>query len=68
MCNLSDLIEERATEQGIEQGLEQGIKIFVETLKETGQSNEFIINALVNKFSLSEADAKKYVCNCQKSI
>ena len=53
MCNLSTIVEEK--------GIEKGIIGLVETLKELGQTNEFIVNKIMEKFGLTESQAKKFV-------
>ena len=57
MCNLSDVCEER----GLEKGIEKGITALVKTLKELNKNNDFIISKIMENFSLSEQDAKKYL-------
>lgn len=53
MCEALDKVEKK--------GIQKGIVVLVETLKEVGQSNEFIINKLMQKFGLSETEAKTYL-------
>jgi len=48
-------------QQGLEQGLEQGLQVLVETLKELNKSNEYILKKIMEKFSLTEAEARKYL-------
>lgn len=57
MCNLSEGVEKK----GIQQGIQQGIVALVESLKELGVSNEIIINKLMQKFEISETEAKTYL-------
>ena len=57
MCNLSTAVEER----GIEKGIEKGIRGLVEILKELGTPKEIIVDKIMEKFSLSETQAKKFV-------
>ena len=57
MCNLADALENK----GKQQGIQQGIVAFVETLKEIGKTNDFIISKLIEKFGLSETEAKTYL-------
>ena len=77
MCNLSEGFMERGIElglqkgmekgieqgieKGIEQGIEQGIIGIVEILKELGTPKETIVEKLMEKFSLSMAEAREYV-------
>jgi len=65
MCNLSEYYEERGMERGmkkgIEKGIEKGIQSLVETLKELGQTNEFIVNKIMEKFALTETQARKFL-------
>lgn len=51
----------RGISQGINQGISQGIKALVETCKELGHSKEEIAGKLVQKFTLSQSEAEKYV-------
>lgn len=57
MNNVIDKIESRSLEKGIS----QGIQVLVKTLKELGQENDFIIQKIMENFSLSEDEAKKYL-------
>ncbi len=57
MCNLS----EGVMKKGIQEGLQQGIVALVESLREVGQTNDVILNKLMEKFSLSETEAKLYL-------
>ena len=81
MCNLSELIEERAIQKGLEkgiaqgmtqgiaqgiaqgmaQGMEIGISAFIKSLQKLGQDNDYILNELMENFSLSKEDALKYL-------
>lgn len=61
MCEVLDRVEEKGIQQGKQQGIQQGITALVESLKEVGQSNEFIVNKLISKFGLSEEEAKTYL-------
>ena len=69
MCEVLDKVEKRGIEQGLQQGLQQGIQqsiqqgitILVDSLKELNQTNEIILSKLMEKFHLSEAEAKKYI-------
>ena len=62
MCNLSELIEERAMEQGIEQGIEKGRTEMIWNMYEMGMSLENI--AKVSKMSLE--DIKRVIDKLQK--
>ena len=42
-------------------GLEQGLQVLVETLKELNKSNEYILKKIMEKYSLTESEAKKYL-------
>jgi len=53
--------DEEKRQEGLQQGLQQGIVAIVETLQEAGQTNEFIIGKLMEKFSLTEAEARTYL-------
>ena len=60
----ADLILQKGIEQGIEQGFEQGIKLgkikqFIETSKDFGADEDYIMNGLVTKFDLSLDEAKE---------
>ena len=57
MCDALDKVEKK----GVQQGIQQGIIALVESLKELGQSNEVIINKLMQKFGLTETEAKTYL-------
>ena len=57
MCEVLD----RAENRGIQQGIQQGIVALVESLRELGQTNEVIVNKLMEKFGLSEVEAQEYV-------
>ena len=61
MCNLSDVVEERGIKKGIEKGIEKGIKGLVDVLRELDTPQEIIIDKIMEKFSLTEEQAKKYV-------
>lgn len=69
MCNLSDLIEERATKRGMEKGMEKGIKQGIETsisntieiLRDMGEANEDIISRILSKFDISRELVEKYL-------
>ena len=54
---------EQGLVQGLEQGLEQGINALISTCRELGVSNEEIIAKLMEKFSLTEDEAKEKVTN-----
>lgn len=49
---------EQGIEQGIGQGIEQGIRIMVETLREVGQTKDYIQKKMIEKYELSETDAE----------
>ena len=51
----------KAEARGLKQGLEQGLKVLVDTLRELNKSNEYILKKIMEKYSLSEAEAKKYL-------
>ena len=53
MCNLSEVVEER--------GIEKGIRGLVDILKEMGTSKEVIVDKIMEKFSLTEEQARKFV-------
>ncbi len=53
MCNLSEVVEER--------GVEKGIRGLVDILKEMGISKEVIVDKIMEKFSLTEEQARKFV-------
>lgn len=53
-CSLLDYIEQK----GMSQGVSQGIQALVETCRELGQSYDSTQNRLMNKFSLTEAQAQ----------
>ncbi len=53
MCNLSEVVEER--------GVEKGIRGLVDILKEMGTSKEVIVDKIMEKFSLTEEQARKFV-------
>ena len=53
MCNLSEVVEER--------GIEKGIRGLVDILKEIGTSKEVIVDKIMEKFSLTEEQARKFV-------
>lgn len=57
---MSEVLD-RAENRGIQKGIQQGIVALVESLKELGQTNEVIVNKLVEKFGLSEIEAQKYI-------
>ena len=61
MCNLSDGVEQRGIEKGLRLGREQGIATLVETLKELNQTDDIILEKIMEKFSLSEEEAKTYL-------
>ena len=47
--------------ENYEQGIEQGIHALVETLKELNQPTETIVQKVIERFGLSEAEARNYV-------
>ena len=53
MCHLSEVVEER--------GVEKGIRGLVDILKEMGTSKEVIVDKIMEKFSLTEEQARKFV-------
>ena len=53
MCNLSEVVEER--------GIEKGIRGLVDILKEMGTSKEVIVDKIMEKFLLTEEQARKFV-------
>ena len=57
MCGLGESL----VNEGREQGIQQGIQALVETLKEVGQTDEVIINKLMEKFDLSKEEAITYI-------
>ena len=57
MCNLSEVVEER----GMKKGVEQGIRGLVDILREMGTPKEIIIDKIMEKFALTEAQAEKFV-------
>lgn len=57
MCNLSDGVEQK----GIQKGIAKGIVALVETLRELNQTDDTIIEKIVDKFSMTEEEAKKYL-------
>lgn len=61
MCNLGEGIEEEAMERGLEKGLEKGIGGLVEILMELETPKDIIIEKVMEKFSLSETQVKKYM-------
>lgn len=69
MCNLSDIVIEDAIKEGLEKGMKEGMKegmekgkiVLVKTLKELDKSKEFIVEKLMENFSLTETEAKKYL-------
>ena len=65
MCNLSEVVEERGIKKGVEQGLaqgiEKGIRGLVDILREMGTPKEIIIDKIMEKFALTEAQAEKFV-------
>ena len=58
MCNVAQALEEK----GIEKGIQQGIVAFVEMMRELGQTDEVIISKLMEKFGISEVEAKTHIC------
>ena len=65
MCNLSEVVEERGIKkgmaQGIEQGKEQGIRGLVDILNEMETSKDVIVDKIMEKFILTEEQARKFV-------
>lgn len=57
MCGLGESL----VNEGREQGIQQGIQALVESLKELGQTNEVIVKKIVEKFQLTEEQAKTYI-------
>ena len=54
--------EERAfwKDEGIEEGLKEGLKALVETCKELGLLKEETYSKVIDKFTFTEEDARKY--------
>lgn len=52
---------EEGIREGIEQGIEQGIRCMVEALQEAGQTREYAVSKVVEKYALSEAEAVRSV-------
>lgn len=48
-------------EEGRLEGRLEGIQILIATLQELGQTNDFIIKTIMEKFSMPESEAKKYI-------
>lgn len=65
MCNLGEVVEERGIKkgmaQGIEQGKEQGIRGLVDILNEMETSKDVIVDKIMEKFLLTEEQARKFV-------
>ena len=69
MCNIGEYYIEEAIrkgltqgmEQGMAQGMAQGIKALVSSLRKAKQSNAFILGELIENFSLTEEEARKYL-------
>ena len=61
MFNLSDVFEERAEKRGLEKGIVQGIIALVKTLKSLNHDNAFILQTIIDNFSISEEEALKYL-------
>ena len=53
--------EKKLRKAEYELGVEDSIKRLVEILKELGTPSETIVEKIISKFFLSEAQAKKYV-------
>ena len=52
---------EQGLAQGIEQGKEQGIRGLVDILNEMGTSKDVIVDKIMEKFFLTEEQARKFV-------
>ena len=61
MCDVAQNLLRKGRSEGIKEGIKEGIQALVETLKEMGQSNEFIIDKIITKFSITEDEAKRYL-------
>ena len=59
--NLLKIGRKEGLEEGIKEGIKEGITVLVDTLKEMGQTNDFIVKKIMEKFSLTEEDAKQYL-------
>ena len=53
--------EKKLRKAEYELGAEESTKVFIEILKELGTPSETIVEKIISKFFLSEAQAKKYV-------
>ena len=52
---------EKGKEEGILEGIEKGINNLIEVLREANMEEEFIINALIKKYNLTEEQIKEYL-------
>lgn len=52
---------ERGRVEGINEGISVGINALIATLRELKKSNEYIIQTIVDKFNITEAEAQKYL-------
>lgn len=66
MCNLSDLVEERALERGMKKGIEEGVKQGIEKGKLEGRIDMLV--QLVQRGLLSMTDAAKELCLSEEAF
>ncbi len=53
--------DEEKREEGRQEGIKEGIKVLVESLREVDLSEEIILQKLIEKFHLTEEEARTYL-------
>lgn len=61
VCKAIRDIEEDAKMEGRMEGRMEAIEVLVEALQKLGQTSESILQTLMEGFSISESEAKKYM-------
>lgn len=61
MCEAVRGIKEEGRKEGHREGRNEGITALVVTLRELGQTDEFILKTIMEKFKLSKNEANKYI-------
>ena len=61
MCNLSEYMLGNAIEKGMAQEMTRGIAGLIKSLQKLGKDRDYILNEIMENYSLSEEEAQKYL-------
>lgn len=65
MCNLSEYMLGNAIEKGMAQGIAEemahGIASLIKSLQKLGKDKDYILNEIMENYSISEDEAQKYL-------